>query len=229
MRRHLLPVALVSTLVGAVVLAGCSSDTASSNGRPSRSARATASSSPSSPAPASSSPTGPASSPTPSSTVTASRPPKLPTSRLEAASYHEAVLGRNAASGPEQQAVVDAWMRFWQSAADSFFNGRPAADLDQVATGPAHDYVLGYLRDQERKHVRAVGWSRDNVLAVSVHGDKATVHDCTKNFTFSLDEDGEPASRPDPWYRVTGQLRRQQGSWLVVDQQTTKPKTSCLP
>jgi len=237
MRPHPLPTALVLAIAGVTALAGCSSGSsatrspdrasASSSGSASASPSPSTSTSTASPSDtASSSPSGSGSGSGPDATVSAE--PALPRDRLSAASYHKALLASSVASGPEERAVVDAWMTFWQGTADTFFNAQPDAQFDRVARGRARAGILSYLARQQAQHRRAVGWSKDNVTSVSVDGDRATVHDCTENFTFSVDQEGEPLSKPDPWYAVTGTLERQQGDWVVVDQVTKTPATSCL-
>jgi hypothetical protein len=232
MRLHLLPASLLLTLVTALALTGCSNDSTSGTTKPSASASGTPSTSSSPPASASTvASTSPAQSPTqsPSTSPSPSAPAPLPHDRLAAASYHESILVSSAASTPEEHAVVNAWMSYWNNVADTYFNGHPTADLAKVASGDALAQVHAYLEDQKRKNERAVGWAKDHVLSVNVTGDRATVHDCTENFTFSVDEEGDPATRPDPWYDATGTLEKQQGSWVVVHQTSKKPKTSCLP
>jgi hypothetical protein len=227
MRRHLLPASLLLTLVSALALTGCSNDSTAGTSKPSTSASVTPSSSTT---PSASTSPSATTSPTRSTTSSSpSAPASLPHDRLAAASYHESILASSAASTPEEHAVVDAWMSYWNNAADTYFNGRPTADLTKVASGDALAQVHAYLETQKRKNERAVGWAKDHILSVSVDGDRATVHDCTQNFTFSVDEEGEPATRPDPWYDATGTLERQQGSWVVVHQTSKTPKASCLP
>ena len=228
MRRHLLPASLLLTLVSALALTGCSNDSTGGTSKPSASASVTPSTS-STPTVSTSTvaSTSPAQSPSTSSSPSA--PASLPHDRLAAASYHESILVSSAASTPEEHAVVDAWMSYWNNAADTYFNGQPTADLAKVASGDALAQVHAYLEEQKWKKERAVGWAKDHVLSVNVSGDRATVHDCTENFTFSVDEEGDPATRPDPWYDATGTLEKQQGSWVVVHQTSKKPKTSCLP
>jgi hypothetical protein len=147
---------------------------------------------------------------------------------MEATTLHAAVLARSAATTPEEHAVVDAWMAYWQAATDTAYFGRPDPRLAQVSTGAARDSIVGYLRQKKAAGQRVVGWARDNVLRVSVTGGRATVRDCTENFTFSVDEEGTPATRPDPWYDVHGTLARRDGRWVVTTQSSDPATTSCL-
>jgi hypothetical protein len=226
--RHALPATVALALVA---LGGCSdqptrvgSDTPSSAGG---SASAQPSSTPDDTATAD--PTGSADDPQDDASGTATDPPgKLPTSRIEAANLHVAVLGLNAADTADERAVVEAWMAFWQSTADTYYFYRPTAGFDRVARGTARSGVLGRLAEVRAKKERIVGWARDNVTAVRVTGSRATVRDCTKNFTFSVDNEAEPITRPDAYYDVTGTLRRTADGWTVVAQTSDVLKTSCL-
>ncbi len=152
----------------------------------------------------------------------------LPTNRIEAASLHKAVLGRNAAETAEERAVVDAWMAFWQGAADTYYYYKPVPGFDEVARGDARRQILESLAKTQREKRRVVGWARDNITSVTVDGDRATVRDCTENYTFSVDEEGEPKTRPTPWYDITGTLERTHGRWTVVDQSSRDLDSSCL-
>jgi hypothetical protein len=224
MRRHrTLPAVL---LLSVLALAGCNdTDSASS---PSTDASSTGSGSPSD------SPTGsPTASPTGTSTgspdtASASPSPHFPTVRIQAARFHAAVLDRNAAKGPQEQAVVDAWMGYWQAVTNTFYYAKPVPKLDDYSTGSARTGVLKYLGQLKGRQQRVVGWARDNVTKVEVDGDRATVRDCTKNFTFSVDEEGTPVTRPTPFYDVSGTLEKREGRWLVTTAVTKNLKASCL-
>jgi hypothetical protein len=233
--RHALPATVVLALVA---LGGCSdqptrvgSDAPSSAGGGSASAQATSTPDVSD-APddtATADPTGSADDPQDDASGTATDPPgRLPTSRIEAANLHVAVLGLNAARTADERAVVEAWMSFWQSTADTYYLYRPTAEFDRVARGTARSGVLRYMAAVRAKKERVVGWARDNVTAVRVTGSRATVRDCTKNFTFRVDNEAEPISRPDAYYDVTGSLRRTADGWTVVAQTSDARKTSCL-
>jgi len=237
--RCTLPVVLVLTIGS---LAGCggvgspapkSSSASSSSSSP---ASSPASSPPSSSAPASpsgaSTGSSPATSPATSSAAGAATSSSgafaFPRDRTEATSLHKAVLVRNAARTTEEQAVVDAWMAFWQGAADTYYFYRPSKQFAAVASGPARTAVLRYMRGNKAKNQRVVGWARDNVLAVKVSGDSATIHDCTENYTFTVDEEGEPLTVPPPFYDTTGSLQRVDGRWRVVQQDSRQAGATCL-
>ena len=54
------------------------------------------------------------------------------------------------------------------------------------------------------------------------------MRDCTQNYTFSVDQEAEPMTKPPPWYDVTGTLQKSQGAWTVIKQNTKPVKKSCL-
>ncbi len=239
-RRHSVPAVLALTLVG---LAGCSDDTSSGADDPGGTVSATGSAS-DSPSPTASPSDGPSASagePTGESTDMASgspgvdrtytprsTPDRLPRSRTEAANLHYAYLGRNAASTPQEKAVVVAWMTYWQGAADTYYLYRPTALFESVARGSARSDVIGYLAELKAGKKRVVGWAEDNVTSVKVDGDSATVRDCTRNYTFTVDRESEPLSRVVPFYDATGTLKRTGGTWTVVDQSSKDLTKSCL-
>ena len=224
--------------VALVALAGCGDDTAtSSGGEPSAATSGTAGSSPSEdPGGEASSgePTGestdfPSGSPGAMKTYEARPVPAyLPKVRIEAANLHYAYLDRNAAKTPEEQAVVDAWMSYWQGTADTYYLQRPTALFSSVARGPARDKVLDYMRENKAKKQRVMGYSIENVLSVRVDGSTATLRDCTKSFTFTVDRESEPLSRVMPYYDTTGMLEKTDGKWTVVDYEDKAMRKSCL-
>ena len=183
---------------------------------------------------ASSSPSGTtaSASPTPTPTMTASpaprRTPDLPTRRVEAADMHVAVLGRNAARTPAERAVVKAWLAYWQGAADTYYSWKPVKAFTSVARDSAYRSVVDRMQAARAEKHRIVGWAKDNVLGVEVSGAGATIRDCTQNFTFTVDDEAEPVTKPDPFYLVTGTLKRSQGHWVVVSQHSDARRASCL-
>lgn len=234
MRRTL---GLSATIALALVaLAGCGDDTATSSaGDPTAASSASATgSSTEQPEEPSGEPTGestdfPSGSPGAMKTYEARPvPAHLPTVRIEAANLHYAYLDRNAASTPEEQAVVDAWMSYWQGTADTYYLQRPTALFESVARGEARSKVVDYMREKKAVKQRVMGYSIENVLSVDVTGATATLRDCTKSFTFTVDNESEPISRVTPYYDTTGMLRKTGGAWTVVDYRDKALQTSCV-
>jgi len=218
-------------LVSALLLAGCSGDPAE---QPAAAGSTTATTARATSAPTTSSaPASPSASASPgtdeSSPSTSRSPaPDLPRDRAKAAKMHLAVLGENVAETPDEQAVVDAWMRFWQGAADSYFAGEVRPGLLQSSGGDAREQIVGYLQRLNDQQHRVVGWARDNILQITITGDTARLRDCTENFTFSVDRSGKPVTRPTPFYDVSGELQRRDGQWIVVNQSSGNLRRSCL-
>jgi hypothetical protein len=231
MRRILSPCAAI--VLALTTLAGCADDTAtSSGGEPTTSGSATTSSSP--PESSSGEPTGestdfPSGSPGAMKTYEARPvPAHLPTVRIEAANLHYAYLGRNAADTEEEEAVVEAWMSYWQGTADTYYLQRPTELFSSVARGRARSTVLDYMQKKKSEKQRVMGYSIENVLAVQVDGSSATLRDCTKSFTFLVDNESEPIGPVTPYYDTRGVLKKSGGRWTVVDYRDTAMKQSCL-
>jgi len=119
-------------------------------------------------------------------------------------------------------------MDYWKAATDALYFVRPSAQLREVARDQALTSVLSYIEKLKAKNRRVVGWAKDNVTSVEVKGDEADVHDCTKNFTFSVDEEGEPVTRPTPFYDVTGTLVKDGTRWVVTRAHTEELTSSCM-
>jgi hypothetical protein len=231
--------ALTATAAAALLgLAGCSDASSSSGGDPSTppSSSASASSAPAeSPDESSGEPTG-ESTDLPSGSPGAVRsyaprpvPDRLPKTRIEAANLHYAYLGEDAARTAEEKAVVEAWMSYWQGAADSYYLYRPTELFDSVARGTARRSVVDYLDVLKAKKQRVMGYSVENVTSVQVDGTAATVRDCTESFTFLVDRESEPMSRVKPFYDTTGTLEKTDGKWTVVAiEDDGGSRSSCL-
>jgi hypothetical protein len=220
-----------------IVLAGCADDTAtSSGGEPTAAGSASTSSAPPElpTEEPSGEPTGestdfPSGSPGAMKTYEARPvPAHLPRVRIEAANLHYAYLDRNAAGTPEEQAVVDAWMSYWQGTADTYYLQRPTALFESVARGEARRKVVDYMREKKAVQQRVMGYSIENVLSVQVDGATATLRDCTESFTFTVDRESEPLSRVMPFYDTTGMLEKTDGKWTVVDYEDKAMRKSCL-
>jgi hypothetical protein len=147
---------------------------------------------------------------------------------MEAVRFHRAVLGENAADTQQEAAVVDAWMGYWQAATDTYYYRRPVPSLDRIAEDKARTAVLDYLGQLRDEEQRVAGWARDNVTDVTVDGNRATVRDCTENFTFRIDEEGSPITRPTPFYLVSGVLEMREGRWVVTQASSRDRMATCL-
>jgi hypothetical protein len=224
---------LSATLLASVVaVTGCSGGSSqATSGGSSGSVRSSAASptptTSATPTPRTSSTSASASASSPS-TLAHGQPTDLPRDQTAAASYHVAVLASSDASTPEEHAAVAAWMTFWQAAADTYYYDRPVPALDRTAMPSVRSSIVDYMEKKKRQHERVVGWARDNVLAVNVAGDLATIHDCTENYTFSIDQSGDPLTRPTPYYDVTGKLQKVDGQWKVAEQHSDDRSLSCL-
>ena len=181
--------------------------------------------------PVSGSPTG-SESATPTQTPTASptgEPTDLPRSQVRAAVLHTAALGQSSARTAEEKAVVTAWMGYWQAATNTYFYAREPQTLTRYAADAALKDVRDYQASLKAKHERVVGWARDNVTKVAVDGNRATVRDCTENYTFNVDEEGAPqTNKMVPWYDARGVLEKRQGRWVVTEASSRKLQKSCL-
>lgn len=217
-----------------VTLGGCGDDASTSSGGEPTVPSASADSSAPTPEEPTGEPTGestdfPSGSPGAMKTYEARPVPEyLPKVRIEAANLHYAYLDRNAASTPEEQAVVNAWMSYWQGTADTYYLQRPTALFSSVARGRARSTVLDYMREKRAVKQRVMGYSIENVISVSVDGESATLRDCTQSFTFTVDNESEPLSPVTPYYDTTGMLKRTGGKWTVVDYSDKALKKSCL-
>jgi hypothetical protein len=181
--------------------------------------------------PVSESPTG-SESETPTQTPTASptgEPTELPRSQVRAAVLHTAALGQTSARTAEEKAVVTAWMGYWQAATNTYFYARAPQTLTRYAADAALKDVRDYQASLKAKQERVVGWARDNVTKVAVDGNRATVRDCTENYTFNVDEEGAPqTNKMVPWYDARGVLEKRQGRWVVTEASSRKLQKSCL-
>jgi hypothetical protein len=223
---HRLRILAVVVLMCVGALAGCTDDnpkksdsTPSSTPSTSKSSSAT----PSSPTPSALTATASPTTPPPGS-----QGPSFPHDRTEAASLHLAYLQSSVAQTPDEKAAVAAWMSFWQGAADTFYLYKPTDQFLAVARGKAKSDILDYMAQLKSKHHRVVGWSKDNVGKVTVDGNTATIRDCTENYTYTVDQEIEPLTRPTPWYDVTGTLKKEAGGWRVTDQKSKDRLKSCL-
>lgn len=172
--------------------------------------------------------TTPSASPTPSETA-APTPADVPrpATTAEAAKVSVTVLGTNAAKNAKEQAVVDAWMTYWDAVTQTYGKLEPAPGLDH-ARGEPLTGVLDYLNMLKTKNERSVGWTRENVLAVAVDGDSAVLRDCAENFSFTVDSSGKPTEDVTPFYSIIGKLEKDGDRWVITSLQSQGSSEDCL-
>jgi hypothetical protein len=164
---------------------------------------------------ASASPTASASTePTPTASPAPSPVPR-PSTTAEAAKMAVVVLGENPAEGPEEEAVVAAWLAYWDAVSLSYAQATVAPELDSVASGQARQNVLTYVSELRSRGHRSVGWARDNVLAIDVTGDAASLRVCSENFSFEVDAQDRPKEKVTPFYLEAAKLRKDGDRWIV--------------
>jgi hypothetical protein len=222
-RLRTLPVVL---LMGALALAGCTDENpkkAATTPSPTDSSSSASSSASETPTPSDTT-----NSATPTAPPSASEGPNFPRDRIEAASLHLAYLESSVAKTAQEKAVVNAWMSFWQGAADTYYLWKPTDQFLGVARGAAKKEVLDYANQLKADSHRVAGWSKDNVTSITINKNTATVQDCTENYTYTVDKEIEPLTKPTPFYEVTGTFKKENGRWTVVDQTSKDRNKSCL-
>jgi type IV pilus biogenesis protein CpaD/CtpE len=128
---------------------------------------------------------------------------------------HEALRGDIDATTPQEKAVVDAWIAYWQSRADSYAAADTDDDLGKYATGPAVSDVVRYVAMLKSRKLRTVGDTRYDVSDIAVTGDRATLTSCATSKSIDQFADGTPAEQPVPAFTVKGVLVEQGGAWRV--------------
>ncbi len=129
---------------------------------------------------------------------------------------HLAMRGDIRATGGQEQAVVDAWIAYWQVRMDAFAVPEvdPAA-LGEVAQGDAASQVVGYVSYLEENKLRTEGDLRFDISRVSVKGPRAVVQACVTNQSVDVRRNGSPAEPLTPFYEFQGRLSRVSDTWIV--------------
>jgi hypothetical protein len=163
---------------------------------------------------------------TPEATTPSPTQVPLPTTTPEAVKLNTSVLGTSVAKTADEKAVVDAWITYWDAVSKTFGELEPAPGLDSARGKPVTD-TLDYLNELKTKKRRSVGWTRDNVMAISVKGDTALIRDCAENFNFEVDANDEPVEKLVPFYLIRGKLTRDGDRWIVTTAETTYLDKDC--
>jgi hypothetical protein len=130
---------------------------------------------------------------------------------------HVAMPGEVHASGDDQQAVVEAWLAYWQVRMDAF--AEPEVDptaLGEVAQGDAASQVVAYVDYLEQNELTTEGDLRFDVSKVRVRGSSARLESCVTNQSVDRRANGRAAEPLTPFYEFAGHLTRVSDAWAVT-------------
>jgi hypothetical protein len=129
---------------------------------------------------------------------------------------NEAIRGKVDADTPEEQAIADTWLAYWQARANSYHTAKVDPSLGSVAAGKAVADVVRYVAYLKGKNLRTVGDTRFSVEDIVVKGSTATLTSCGVNKSIDRRADGSPAEAPVPFYNFVGALKQAGGEWRVT-------------
>jgi hypothetical protein len=130
---------------------------------------------------------------------------------------HVAMPGDINVSDEEQQAVVDAWLAYWQVRMDAFAG--PEVDptaLGAVAQGDAASQVVAYVDYLEQNELTTEGDLRFDVSKVRIRGSSARLESCVANQSVDRRANGRAAEPLTPFYEFQGHLTRVSDAWAVT-------------
>ena len=117
---------------------------------------------------------------------------------------NEAIRGKVDADTPEEQAIADAWLAYWEARASSYHTAKVDPGLGSVAAGKAVADVVRYVAYLKGKKLRTVGDTKFSVEDIVVKGSTATLTSCGVNKSIDRRADGSPAEAPVPFYNFAG-------------------------
>ncbi len=118
---------------------------------------------------------------------------------------HVAMPGDINVSDEEQQAVVDAWLAYWQVRMDAFAG--PEVDptaLGAVAQGDAASQVVAYVDYLEQNELTTEGDLRFDVSKVRIRGSSARLESCVANQSRGPPRQRAGGGAVDALLRVSG-------------------------
>jgi hypothetical protein len=129
-----------------------------------------------------------------------------------------AVMNRAVATGPEEEAVADAWLRYWQVRMKAFMDAKvDAAARDAVATGKASKELTELTVDRKNKSVYTRGVIIVNPTRIIIKGDTVTLLDCMLDESRDVYPDGTIEQKGVKEYGTRAILKKSQGSWRTDD------------
>ena len=129
---------------------------------------------------------------------------------------NEAIRGKVDADTPEEQAIADTWLAYWEARANSYHTAKVDPSLGSVAAGKAVADVVRYVAYLKGKKLRTVGDTKFSVEDIVVKGSTATLTSCGVNKSIDRRADGSPAEQPVPFYNFVGALKQAGGEWRVT-------------
>jgi hypothetical protein len=199
----------VTTLLTAVLLAGCGGGGDDTGGLPTLGPESSGSSQNVTTAPEET-PTAPPSTPVTTGPTSPSAGPPEKT----VAVHRRTVVATKA----EQKAAADAFLQYTVVRLLAF--NRAAVDLDalaRVASGQAFAVVKGQVTELQSKKWHTIGELWVDIPAITVKGTTATLRVCMDNTTIDVDKAGKPVEPPVPYYAATATLKKAGGQIWVVD------------
>jgi hypothetical protein len=200
--------ALAGLLAGGILLAGCSD-----------------SSNTTSPPPSDTSSTSPSPSATPTMTVYGTvEEQKASLPKSHDGMQTGAVMNRAVATNPEEEAVADAWLRYWQVLAKSFMDAKldPAA-RDAIATGEAAERITKLTNARKAANDYTHGVIILNPTRILINGNTATVLDCALDESRDVYADGTVEHKGINTHGFRAILKKSGKTWLT-DRITTDDK-----
>jgi hypothetical protein len=190
--------ALAGLLAGGILLAGCSD-----------------SSNTTAPTPSDTASTSPSPNTTPTMTVYGTveeQKRALPKSRD--GMQTGAVMNRAVATNPEEEAVADAWLRYWQVRTKAFMDAKvDAAARDSAATGKAAKEITEFTSSRKKHKVYTHGAVILNPTRITIKDDTAILLDCMLDESRDIYSDGTMEQKGITSYGTRAVLKKSQGIW----------------
>gem|GEM_PF-5722484 len=135
----------------------------------------------------------------------------------------ETHAGRLATDGPDERAVAEAWVAYWEVRGTAYHEAEVDADaLGEVARGEAVEEVVNYVAQLQNDGEHLVGDTRVGVSEVEIQGSSAAVQGCLQGKRRVAGE----APGPLQYATVVGTLTKAGGTWLV-DTKTVTGEKKC--
>ena len=127
-----------------------------------------------------------------------------------------AVMGRAVAATPEEAAVADAWLRYWQVRARAFMDMKiPTEELNATTSGEARQEIITGTTQRKNVNTYTQGSIILNPTRITVSGKQATLLDCAITDSRDVYSDGTQERGGTKTYGFRVALTKVQGSWYT--------------